>query len=233
MRLTPEYMNRLNNQMADILKSYKDISVAQLNQRFDIDTKAKNGLGMLTARLVSTTWSDIAPAITSKEIVFKTVQLTKYGQLKESMSLPVFDYCGIVKEEWANSTLRKYFWDTVFIFTVYQTVGKEQYLKKLVIWQAPEDILDKDFCEVWTRAKELLLQGKIVKYIDDSDRYHTYFPSLQESPYLHIRPHAQNRADTKPLPVPDKLTGLTRYAKHSFWLNRSFILKVVSRGTAL
>lgn len=230
MRLTTEYMEQLNDQMADILKSYKDISVAQLNQRFDIETKAKNGLGILTARLVSTTWSDIAPAIASKEIVFKTVQLTKYGQLKEAMSLPVFDYCGIVKEEWEQSTLRKYFWDTVFIFTVYQAVGKEQYLKKLVIWQAPENILDKDFYEVWIRTKGLLLQGKIVKYIDDSGRYHTYFPNSQESPYLHIRPHAQNRADTKPLPFPDKLTGLTHYVKHSFWLNRSFILKVVSRG---
>lgn len=233
MRLTPEYMKQLNSQMEDILKSYKDIPVSQLTQRFNIDARAKNGLGMLTARLVATTWSDIAPAIASKEIVFKTVQLTKYGQLKESMSLPVFDYCGIVKEEWKNSSLRKYFWNTVFVITVFQMVGKEQYLKKLVIWQVSEDILDKDFYEVWTRTKNFLLQGKVVKYIDDNGRYHTFFPSSQESPYLHIRPHAQNRADTKPLPVPDRLTGLTCYAKHSFWLNRSFVLKIISRGTIL
>ena len=71
--------------------------------------------------------------------------------------------------------------------------------------------------------------GNIVKYIDDNGRYFSYFPASSESPYVHVRPHAQNRDDALPLPVADKLTGLMRYPKHSFWLNRSYVLKIISR----
>lgn len=38
-----------------------------------------------------------------------------------------------------------------------------------------------------------------------------------------VRPHARNAADTYELPFADKLTGLTEYTKHSFWLNASYV----------
>lgn len=76
---------------------------------------------------------------------------------------------------------------------------------------------------------DLLSQGLVVKYIDDNGRYFTYFPSSAENPYVHVRPHAQDRQDTLPLPVADKLTGLVQYPKHSFWLNRTYILKITTK----
>ena len=51
----------------------------------------------------------------------------------------------------------------------------------------------------------------------------TYFPKKTENNVSHVRPHARNAADTYELPVADKLTGLTEYTKHCFWLNASYV----------
>ncbi|MBP92639.1 MAG: DNA mismatch repair protein, partial [Flavobacteriaceae bacterium] len=44
-----------------------------------------------------------------------------------------------------------------------------------------------------------------------------------ENKVSHVRPHARNAADTYELPIADKLTGLTEYTKHCFWLNASYV----------
>lgn len=54
-------------------------------------------------------------------------------------------------------------------------------------------------------------------------------PSASDNPHVHVRPHAQNRNDTYELPVADKVTGLIQYPKHSFWINRAYILKIIER----
>ena len=44
-----------------------------------------------------------------------------------------------------------------------------------------------------------------------------------ENRISHVRPHARNSADTYNLPVVDKLTGQTKFTKHSFWLNATYV----------
>ena len=103
------------------------------------------------------------------------------------------------------------------------------FLNKIVIWKMPEEILNNEIKAIWEIVRELISTGKIVKYIDENGRFHTFFPSSSDNPYIHVRPHAQSRNDTYPLPVPDIFTGLSEYPKHSFWINRSFILKILEK----
>lgn len=230
MELSVDYIVKLNDDIQLFLEQYTDDSVKRLAEELDVNLAAKNQLNLLTKRLIAYSASGLLSEIVNDEdFCLKTIKLDKYGGLKESMSLPTFKYCDVVNETWKESGLRIYLMKKVFAFTVYQENGKEQFLKKIVLWKMPEDVIEKGACVVWTRMNELIKEGKIVKYIDDNGRYFSFFPSATDNPYMHVRPHAKNRDDTNPLPVQDKLTGLVQYSKHSFWINRSYILKIISR----
>jgi hypothetical protein len=47
---------------------------------------------------------------------------------------------------------------------------------------------------------------------------------------MHVRPHAQRKNDTYPLPVADRKTGLLDYTKHCFWLNNNYVLEIIGHS---
>lgn len=230
MKLSLEQIEQLNCEMETIVERYQELSAQQLARIFNINMSAKNAFHVLAHKIIEDSESNtLSDLLSEVDFRVKTIRLDRYGGLKEAMSLPVFKYCELVLESWETSKLRDYFHQKVFMFLVFRANGKELYLNKIILWKMPKDILDNSVRKVWERMKNVLAEGKIVKYIDDYGRYFTYFPSAVENPYVHVRPHAQNRQDVQALPVADKLTGLVKYPKHSFWLNRSYILKIVTR----
>jgi hypothetical protein len=87
-----------------------------------------------------------------------------------------------------------------------------------------------DFIEVekvWTKTKQIIYEGDIVKEIkinkNGNNVRFTNFPSKKFSSISHVRPHATNSSDTYILPTKDKLTNLNEYTKHCFWLNNTYI----------
>lgn len=76
---------------------------------------------------------------------------------------------------------------------------------------------------VWEETVKTVSNGEIVKEVTDKGVRKTNFPKKTENRISHVRPHARNAADTYELPVADKLTGLTEYTKHCFWLNASYV----------
>ncbi len=224
-----DYIIKLNQDIDAFFEEYRDSTVSSLYDEFDVNVGSKNRLNTLIKRMITYSNSMYLKQIEYKDdFCLKTIKLDKYGRLKESMSFPTFKYCDIVKEDWEHSSLRRIFADNIFVFVLFKNEGKELYLNRLKVWKMPDDILENSVRKVWIRVKDCLLTGDIVKYIDDKGRYFTFFPSSSENQYVHVRPHAQNRNDTYPLPVADKLTGLIAYPKHSFWLNRSYVLKIIS-----
>jgi hypothetical protein len=224
-----DYIVRLNQDIDVFVEGYKDCSVTRLYEEFDVNEGAKNRLNVLIKQMITYSESSALKQIERKdEFCLKTIKLDKYGRLKESMSFPVFKYCELVKENWETSSLRQTFAGNIFVFAIFKNEGKELYLNRIKVWEMPESVLESGVRDAWSKMKDCLLTGNIVKYIDDYGRYFTYFPSSTENQYVHVRPHAQNRDDTLPLPVADKLTGLVEYPKHSFWLNRSYVAKIIS-----
>ena len=224
-----DYIVKLNHDIEVFVEEYKDCAVTRLYDEFDVNESAKNRLNALIRRMITYSNSLYLKQIENKDdILLKTIKLDKYGRLKEAMSFPVFRYCDIAKEDWEHSSLRQIFAENIFVFAIFKNQGKELYLNRIKVWKMPEDVLENSVKDAWFKMKDCVTTGKIVKYIDDHGRYFTYFPSSTENQYVHVRPHALNRNDTFPLPVPDRLTGLIEYPKHSFWLNRSYVLKIIS-----
>ena len=230
MVITDELLQNINSDINAIISQYREVSAEQLASNFGINMTAKNAYSALIGKLLSTSGSSaFSQLLNDENFVVKTIRLDKYGRLKESMSLPAFKYLDIVDEEWETCSLREYFLQKVFAFIVFRADGKELFLHDMMIWKMPSRTLETGVRPVWEKMHDLLSSGSIVKYIDDAGRYFAYFPSSTENPYVHVRPHAQSRNDTYPLPVADKLTGLVCYPKHSFWLNRAYVLKIISK----
>lgn len=230
MVITDELLTAINSDIDSIISQYKDVSADQLANTFGINMTAKNAYSALIGKLLSSSGSSaFSQLLKDENFVVKTIRLDKYGRLKESMSLPTFKYQDIVTEEWETRSLREYFSQKVFAFIVFRADGKELFLHNMMIWKMPSNVLETGVRPAWQSMHDLLENGSIVKYIDDAGRYFTFFPSSTENPYVHVRPHAQSRNDTYPLPVADKLTGLVCYPKHSFWLNRAYVLKIISK----
>lgn len=83
-----------------------------------------------------------------------------------------------------------------------------------------KDILEAE--KVWEETKAIVSEGTIVRELRGTTRF-TNFPNKSFNSVAHVRPHAQNAADTYPLPVKDQLTQTEAYTKHSFWLNNTYI----------
>lgn len=219
----------LNNLLHEELCKYKIYSKNELIKKLEINSCSKNINKMIFDKIINKSKNKerISSLFKSCSCVVKTVNLERNYLLRESMSLNVFKYLDIYSEEWNASSLRNFFINNTFVFVVFRKDVNDSYLEDIKVWKMPEIILDSGVKETWLKTKKLISNGKIVNYIDKRKRYITYFPTSGETKFIHVRPHARNRNDTLPLPIQDKVTGKTEFVKHSFWLNNSFVRKIV------
>ena len=222
----------LNDILKLELEKYKLKTTDNLKKSFQIASSAKNINSVIFQRIIDNSEykNKLNENFDQNKVVIKTVNLEWNNSLKESMSLNVFKYCDIVNEEWQNSKLRDYFFNSIFVFVVFKKTTNSSVLEDIKVWTMPIEILDGGVRKVWEDTKDKIANGKIVNYIDTRGRNITYFLASSDTKYIHVRPHAQNKMDTLPLPVPDKTTGATSFVKQSFWLNSNFIKKIVVDG---
>ena len=123
--------------------------------------------------------------------------------------------------DWEDSEFKNVL-ESKFFFVFYQFEGENLILRKVKFWNMPHsDILEAK--NVWEEMVKLVSNGKIIKEVTNTGIGKTHFPKKTGNRISHVRPHAKNAEDTYELPVPDKLTGLTEYTKHCFWLNASYV----------
>lgn len=223
--------DKIVEELNELTKKYKAVPIQKLANKLGINMSAKQSFSLIVKYLLKNELSKDAQNILEENPYdIKTIVLEKYGSLKESISLPMFKYCEIIKEQWETSTLRAYLYNRVFIFVIFRYhTSRDCRIETICPWTMSTSILDKDIKQMWTKTVDCIRLGHIVKYVDGNGRRHTFFPAASESPYMHVRPHARNSNDTIPLPVPDSLTAVTTYPKHSFWLNKGFIAKIVKQ----
>lgn len=196
-------------------------------------SESKNYLALLVAKMLSLRSSvNKTDEFLKSNTVLKVIRVQKNKKIRESMSFPVFDFCKIVNEEWDTSELRMYFYESKFMFVVFREndVGKYVF-DKVVFWNMPMETIDSDVYAVWQETKENLKSGRIVRNIktniNGDEVYQTYFPGMKYNKVCHVRPHARDRNDRNPLPVPDMLTGLQSYEKQCFWLNSAYVASII------
>ena len=210
------------------LKQYKGKKVDELASMFKVDSKAKNLNEILIARMLGVKGKlAVTDEFVKANIVPKTIRITEKGRIVESMSFPTFKFTEIINEEWEDSKLREMFNTTKFMFAVFKEYGGAYRFESIKFWNMPVSILDNNVKSVWDKTIDVIKKGEIVNTIKNGKRI-TNFPGMSENEYCHVRPHAQKAIDVYPLPIKDKLTGLEEYTKQCFWLNNSYVLKIIS-----
>ena len=139
------------------------------------------------------------------------------------MPFTAFEFNEIVKEEWDNSEFRNILETTKFMFFIFKNNGEDYVFKGIKLWNMPEVIIENEVKKVWNNTKNILQTGSIVKDISINGIRTTNFPGMKDNDVCHVRPHARDAQDTFPLPVMDKMTGLTNYTKHCFWINSKYL----------
>lgn len=207
---------------------YYGQSLEHLKRRFDIDSNSKSVNQMIISKILDVK-NDIAQ---SEEFVkggykVKTIRTNQNGKVKESMSFPNFNFIKLPEEPWEESSTREMFYGTRFMFIVFKVNEDIETLDKIVFHSLSEDDIDVHIEEVYLRTQEAFRKGEVIKGMDDRGNYLYNLPKMKDNPVSHIRPHGKNRDDTDDLPVRDRYTKLDKIVKMCFWLNASYIEKVI------
>ena len=186
----------------------------------ELNTTAKSFYANLTKAILGIELDKEIEEFEKAEIIVKAVRLKENNLPKEDISFPNFKYEEIVNEDWDDSNFKDIL-EHKFLFVFFQFENKELVLRKVKFWNMPfADIQEAE--KVWTKTREIVAKGTIVKEIKNDIRY-TNFPNKKFNSVSHVRPHATNAADTYPLPIKDKLTKAKEYTKHCFWLNNTYV----------
>jgi DNA mismatch repair protein MutH len=195
----------------------------EIEQSFELDLnrKAKSYFANLTNAILGIELGQKIEEFEKADIQVKTIRLKENNLPKEDVSFPTFEYQELIETEWEDSDFKTIL-ESKFFFVFYQFENDQLILRKVQFWNMPySDIQEAK--TVWDRMINTVLKGEIVKVVTDKGVRKTHFPKKSENRISHVRPHAQNAADTYELPVKDKLTGLSEFTKHCFWFNASYI----------
>lgn len=221
-------------EILDVVQSIEDIviskfqpfygkSAEQIEQELglELNQKAKSYFANLTNAILGLELGQKIEEFEKADIQVKTIRLKENNLPKEDISFPTFEYQELIETDWEDSDFKNIL-ESKFFFVFYQFEGENLILRKVKFWNmSHSDILEAK--SVWDKMKTTVSEGKIVKEVTDKGVRKTYFPKKTKNRISHVRPHARNADDTYDLPVADKLTGLTEFTKHCFWLNASYV----------
>jgi DNA mismatch repair protein MutH len=221
-------------EILDVVQSIEEVVIAkfqpfygksaeEIEQKLglELNQSAKNYFANLTNAILGLELGQKIEEFEKADIQVKTIRLKENNLPKEDISFPTFEYQELVKTDWEDSDFKNIL-ESKFFFVFYQFEGENLILRKVTFWNMPHsDILEAK--NVWEEMVKTVSNGEIIKKVTDKGVRKTFFPKKTENRISHVRPHAKNAADTYELPVADKLTGLTEYTKHCFWLNASYV----------
>lgn len=216
-----------NNFVNNVINKYKGKSQSELINIFNIDSNAKNINGIIVSRMfnVNGRLAD-TDEFQKANIIPRTIRIEENGKIKESLPFPAFKFTDIIKEEWNNCKLKEELETTKYMFFVFKKENNDYIFKGIKLWNMPKLDIDTYVKSIWINTYNVIKSGNIIKSIDNGIRK-TNFPGMSDNKVCHVRPHARDSKDTYPLPVKDKLTGVSEYTKQCFWLNNTYIESIL------
>lgn len=204
---------------------------SDLLDEFGIDSSNKAKFSLLCSRMLGIKGNiNDTEEFRKANIQLKTIRVEEDGNIRENMSFPHFTFKEIIQQEWEDSGIFNLLYSTKFLFVVFKKVNGEYRLKGVKLWNMPYPDIEKYVKPVFEEAQRVVREGHIVKAVQNG-KYMTNFPGVRYNHVCHIRPHDAAGIDRTgkgyELPVPDVLTGKTRFTKQCFWLDRNYIKKVI------
>lgn len=149
-------------------------------------------------------------------VTTKGTRIDPTGLPYEAMSFPHFRYLELIEEDWNESTFLTQL-DGLLIVPfrgqVRQTPAPDCRLGMPILWRPDAEETELAESE-WTMFRNLVREGKAKE-----------LPGEASTEMIHVRPHARDGTDTLPAPVVGPVV------KKSFWLNRRFVAKLLTRAT--
>lgn len=192
---------------------YYGKSISEIEKELNVDVGQSKSMAYNVCRHILGVKAKRIAEFEKADVQIKTIRLEPNGNLKESMSFPNIDYKGIVKEdEWESSALYEMFTKR-FLFVIFRKSAlkndKNVVLERIAFWTMP--VKDLQYAKIlWTDTARKVTLGNYEHFMKTSD-----------NPVCHIRPKAQNAADTT--------EGAQGYQvkKMCYWLNRTYVLKLL------
>lgn len=208
------------------IKPYLNKPLSELLRTLEITSKAKHLNEQVIAAMLGYKGKKLSNAeeFIKGNVKFKTIVLDDGLNLKESMSFENFKFEEIVLENWEDSTLREYFLTTKFAFSLFKGPKSNPIFLGVKFWNMEEDTIDTKLKQVWEKTVQVIKDGNVYKANNSNI---SNFPKLKENEVCHVRPKGRNAKDVYKLPKADLITGKTTYTKQCFWLNASYIRKIV------
>lgn len=216
-----------------VIKPYLNKSEDELNEMFGMFSNAKSRYERYTAAMLG-----IKGHINDTEefkkagIEVKTVRVEENGNIKESMSFPIFNFCKIVDQKWETSDLRNRLLESKFMFSIFRKKNGKFYFSGIKFRHMPVCIIENDAKKVFEKTIEVLKSGNIISEVKKLNNgkiiKYNNFPGVSYDEFVHVRPHGRNSNDEMILPEHDRLTGIIMYTKQCFWISNKCIKKAIS-----
>ena len=192
-------------------QEYIGLTEFQIARKLNYDSSSKSRKSLLAKLILTAKKDEKIEEFEKAGIQLKTIAISKSGRNRESMSFPAFKAAAITNQNWEESDF-SFQIEARFLFVVFQEdENGEDRLKRVLFWTMPfED--RQEAKRVWEDAKHRLQVNP-----------HN-LPRGSESTVAHVRPHARNSRDT------DRTPEGIEYVKSSFWLNNSYIARVVGEN---
>lgn len=174
------------------------------------------------------------------DISVKTIRFEANGNLKESMSFPYFDFSEVSNETWEDAQINDFFNRTKFLFAVFQKTDNGNFIfKGSFFWNMPYPTIENEIKRAWEDTNRVL--NNTIELKVSKNRVYNNFPKTKGNKVAHVRNHGSDRKDTMSLPRSTSLkiistdnsvdlsiyTAEHKFSKLSFWLNASYIKKLV------
>ena len=172
-------------------------------------------------------------------ISVRVARADENGAIKESMSFTPFKFKRIAEESWDESDFHVKLESSRFLWVLFQRKEDGDYhLEKAVFWAMPIEDIEGPAKACWEETKSTIIHGvQLKRHLNSSGKLtvENNLPKISGNPVSHVRPHSSKAAylfedgmavgnlkrDSDELPDGRRMT------KQSFWLNNSYIEKIL------
>lgn len=233
-KLLSDMDSDLETKINSIFLKYKNKTIREICIEKNIqERESKDFYRRVISKVLVGDENAIIEEIEKAGIKMKVIRVDNKGKIPEHISFPAFDFIDLSNEEWEESELRNMLEVTKFMFVILkkdctnsefkklsgEEKNKHLRLENIILWNMPINDIEGSAKKVWEKTKKVILEG-IPTEIKGKVRTNS-FPKAKEFGVMHVRPHARDTEDTKPLPNGEKFT------KQCFWLNKEYIQDII------
>ena len=197
---------------------------------FDYNPNKKDVLAQLTASMLGVKGMDLSKTLEFQQsnIHVKTIRLEPNGVPREHMSFGKVDFNALMSDSWEESQFFREFEENKYLLIVYQYLETAKQNPNRVpvfrgarLWNMPGMVINRYVKQLWKETRAVLKEG--VKLERKGNRVLNNLPGAKQNPVCHLRSKAKDGNDKDRLPDGQEIT------KQAFWLNNTYVAKIVSQ----